>query len=188
MSSFRPGVEGEKGVVMKKDMMKEMDGCFLCEQPGRAKRFSFYSGVLKGGTSHRMLTCTVTFFERWSDLTLHDIGVCRDCQIRLWRQKQRLPAVLSGTGAGVVALLALVPLLLLPGTAGLVVAALVAVFALALGALFAFYLRRYLAQKPKRDQVEPLVIEAASAKLPSRGRTYLTMEQFIQRQDKGAFG
>src|SRR5262245_57018960 len=177
--------EGE--VMKKQDMMKEMDGCFLCEQPGKAKRFSFYSGVLKGGTTHRMLSCTVTFFERWSDLTLHDIGVCRDCQLRLWRQKQFLPMVLSGSGAGVVALLALVPLILQLGTAGFVGAALAAVIALALGGVFAFYLRRYRARKPKRDQVEPLIIEEASAKLSYRGRAYLTMEQFMERQDRGVF-
>src|SRR5262245_32263981 len=169
-------------------MQKDMDGCFLCEQPGKAKRFSFYSGVMKGGTTHRMLSCTVTFFERWSDLTLHDIGVCQDCQIRLWRQKQFPPVLLSGGGAGVVALLALVPLILLPWPAGLVVTGLAAVVALALGGLFAFCLRRYLSQKPKRDQVEPLVIEEASAKLPYRDRTYLTTEQFMERQDKGVFG
>jgi hypothetical protein len=169
-------------------MKKDMDGCFLCEQPGKAKRFTFYSGVLKGGTTHRMLSCTVTFFERWSDLTLHDIGVCRDCQIRLWRQKQLPSVVLSGSGAGVVALFTLAPLVLLPGTAGFVVAALPAATALALGGLFVFYLQRYRAQKPKRDQVEPLVIEKASAKLPYRDRTFLTTEQFIERQDKGVFG
>jgi hypothetical protein len=188
MSSFRPGVEGEKGEVMKKNLPKEMDSCFLCEQPVKAKRFSFYSGVMKGGTTHRLRSVTVTFFERWSDLTVHDIGVCRDCQIRLWRQKYFLPVVLSGIGAGVVALLALVPLILLPETAGFVMAGLTAVVALALGGLFAFYLRLYLAQKPKRDQLEPLVIDEASAKLPDRGRTYLTMEQFQERQDKGVFG
>src|SRR5262249_39413420 len=149
--------------------------------------FSFYSGVLKGGTTHRMLSCTVTFFERWSDMTLHDVGVCRDCQIRLWRKKQFLPMVLSGSGAGVVALLALVPLILQLGTAGFVVATLAAVIALALGGRFVFYLRRYRAQKPKRDQLEPLIIEEASAKLPSRDRTYLTMEKFMERQGRGVF-
>ena len=169
-------------------MKKNTDGCFLCEQPGKAKRFSFYSGVMKGGTTHKMLSCTVTFFERWSDMILHDIGVCHDCQVRLWRQKQLLPVVLSGSGAGVVALLALVPLVLLPGTVGFVLTALAGVLALALGGLFAFYLQRYLSQKPKRDQVETLVIEEASTKLPYRDRTYLTMDQFMERQDKGVFG
>jgi hypothetical protein len=79
-------------------------------------------------------------------------------------------------------------LILLDGTARLVVAGLAAVLALALGGLFAFCLRRYLSQKPKRDQLEPLVIEEASAKLPSRGRTYLTMEEYMERQDGGVFG
>jgi hypothetical protein len=60
--------------------------------------------------------------------------------------------------------------------------------ALALGGLFAFCLLRYLSRKPKRDQLEPLVVAEASAKLPYRDRTYLTMEQFAERQDKGIFG
>jgi hypothetical protein len=169
-------------------MKKDMDGCFLCEQPGKAKRFTFYSGVLKGGTTHRMLSCTVTFFERWSDLTMHDIGVCRDCQVRLWRHKQLPSMVLAACGAAVVGLFALVPLVLLPGAAGLVLAGLVAAVALALGGLFVVHLQRYRLQKPKRDLVEPLVIEEARAKLPHRDRTYLTTDQFIERQEKGIFG
>src|SRR3954454_9585180 len=105
-------------------MKTNMDGCFLCEQPGKARRFSFYSGVMKGGTTHRLRSYKVTFFERWSDLILHDIGVCHDCQIRVWRRKHLLPMVLSGSGAGVVDLLALALLILLPGTAAFVVAGL----------------------------------------------------------------
>jgi hypothetical protein len=169
-------------------MKKDMDGCFLCEQPGKARRFTFYSGVMKGGTTHKMLSCTVTFFERWSDVTMHDIGVCRDCQLRLWRQKHLLPMVLAGSGAGIIGLFALPPLVLLPGTAGLVVAALPVVTALALGGVFVYNLQRYRDQKPKRDEIEPLFIQEASAKLPHDERTYLTTEQFIERQDKGVFG
>jgi hypothetical protein len=166
-------------------MQKYLDGCFLCDQPGKAKRFSFYSGVMKGGTTHRLRSCTVTVFERWSDMKLHDIGVCHDCQLRLWRRQQFLPVVLCGSGAGGMALLALAPLLLLSGTAGFVLLGLAGVVALALGGLFAFSLRRYLARKLQRDQVEPLVIAEASAKLPHRNRSYLTMEQYRQRLDRG---
>src|SRR4051794_11787454 len=74
----------------RKEREEEEDepGCFLCEQPVKGKRFTFYSGVKKGGTSHEMASCTVTFFERWSDLTMHEVQVCRDCQLRLWRQQQ----------------------------------------------------------------------------------------------------
>jgi hypothetical protein len=84
-----------------------------------------------------------------------------------------------------VALLALAPLILLPGTAGFVLMGLAAVMALALGGLFAFYLQRYLARKLKRDQVVPLVIAEASTKLPYRNRSYLTMEQYMERLDRG---
>jgi hypothetical protein len=38
------------------------------------------------------------------------------------------------------------------------------------------------------EPVEPLAIEAASAKLAHRDRPYLTTEQFIERQDKGILG
>jgi hypothetical protein len=165
-----------------------MDGCFLCEQPGKARRFTFYSGVMKGGTTHKLASCTVTFFERWSELTMHDIGVCRDCQMRLWRQKQYPSMVYSGIGAAVLALFPMGLLLLVPGVAGFVAAALAAAVALALAGTFVFHLRLYRAQKPKRDQVEPLIIEEASTKLPHRDRTYLTTEQYIERQDKGVFG
>src|SRR5262245_36015566 len=134
--------------------------------PVKGKRFTFYSGVLKGGSTTRLLTCTVTVFERWSDLTIHEIQVCRWCQLRLWRRKQLVPMVLAGSACGVVGLLGLPWLFLLPGVARFAVPALAALVALALGGVFAVYLWQFLAGKPKHAQLEPLVLAEAVGKLP----------------------
>src|SRR5262245_23301802 len=115
-------------------MKKNVGACFLCEMPGKVRPFTFYSGVMKGGTTHRMLSCTVTFFERWSDLTLHEIQVCRSCQVRLWRQKHLLPMILFGSGTVVAVLFGLLTLLLLDGKAQFIVPAVAALGAVGLGA------------------------------------------------------
>jgi hypothetical protein len=163
---------------------KDIEVCFLCHQLETGKRFKFYSGVMKGGTTHRLRTVTVKFFERWKDLTLHEIHVCRACQLRLWRGRQIIPMVLSAGGAGVLASLGLAALLFLGGPVGVTLSALAAVAALALGGCFAYYLRRYRAAKPKYSQVELLVVEEASLKLP-KGLTCMTTEQYLERYNKG---
>jgi hypothetical protein len=165
-----------------------MDRCFLCDTDGKCKRFTFYSGVMKGGTTHRLITCTVTFFERWSDLTMHEIQVCRDCQLRLWRERHFTPLLLSGIGAGVALLLAAVLALLLSGPAQVVLPILLGVAALALGGLTLVRLRRYRERKPKHAEVEPLVIEEAMDLLPCRGHTFMTSEQYIERHQHGIIG
>jgi len=168
-------------------MKKDAGGCFLCEEPGKGKKFTFYSGVVKGGTTHELLSCTVTFFERWSDLTMHEIHVCRDCQLRLWREERYPPVVFSAIGAGVAALLGLVLPFVLTGTARIVATALAAVAALALAGTFVACLRRYRDPKPKHAQLEPLVLGEAMAKLPE-DHTYMTAEAYEERVGKGIIG
>ena len=168
-----------------KDAKKESDECFLCDRLVKSKQFTFFSGVMKGGTTHRMLSCTVTFFERWSDLTMHEIQVCRECQLRLWQEKQFPPLVLLGGGAALAALVALVGVVLLPGAARIAVGALAGVAALALGGLFVVQLQQYQSRKPKQAQLEPLVIREAKDRLPDEGHTYMTSEQYIERHEKG---
>jgi hypothetical protein len=169
-------------------MKKDVGDCFLCEMPSKVKPFTFYSGIMKGGTTHRMLSCTVMFSERWSDLTKHQIEVCRTCQLRVWRQKHLLPVVLFGSGAGVLALLGLLSLFLLSGITLFVVAALLGTLALALGGLFGVSLRRYLTPKPKYSEIEPLILTKAIPKLPNEKHTFMTTEQYVDRQQKGMFG
>ena len=165
---------------------RDADDCFLCEQPVKTRRFTFYSGVKKGGTTHELLSCTVTFFERWSDLTMHEIEVCRDCQQRLWKEKHFVPMALCGAGAAVMALIALLGVLL-PAPAMWLVVGLGGFGALALGALFVVCRQQYQT-KPKHSEVEPLVIRAAIPKLPPERHTYLTTDQYIERVQKGIIG
>src|SRR5262249_832908 len=139
--------ERKEEVVMRNDA----DDRFLCEMPGKCKRFTFYSGVMKGGTTHELLSCTITFFERWSDLTMHEIRVCRECQVRLWKQKFTLPLVAFAAGAGLALLVALVGLLL-PWPALLAGVAVGGIGALAFGGLFAFQLQQSKNAKPKHAQ------------------------------------
>jgi len=168
---------------------KTTDTCFLCEQPGKCKKYTFYSGVMKGGTTHRMINYTVTFFERWSELTIHEIQVCRECPLRLWKQKQKPLMILYGAVAGVMAPIALLALILLPGIAlRVAVGGLAAVAVLVLGGLFLVQLQRYNLKKPKQSQFEPLVIAEASTYFPDEKRTFLTCEQYIERSEAGVFG
>ncbi len=169
-------------------MGKNATECFLCGKAGKTRKFTFYSGIVKGGTTSRLLTVTVTFLERWSELTMHEIQVCRDCQLRLWRQKQFLPAVLFGCAAGAVALLGAVALILLSGAAWYAVLALTVVAVLVLGGLFVMYLRQYLAGKPELARLEPLVLQEALANFPDSDHTFMTAGQYLERADKGIFG
>jgi hypothetical protein len=169
-------------------MRKDADSCFLCGRPGKARRYVFYSGVMKGGTTHRLLSCTVTFFERWSELTLHELGVCRECQLRLWRQRWFLPMVLCGSGSAAMMLIALAGLVLFSGVAQFAAVALPAFGALALGGLFVFLLIQYQAPKPKQAQIEPLILWEALDHLPYPEHTYLTSEQYLERHEKGLLG
>jgi hypothetical protein len=142
---------------------------------------------MKGGTTHRMLSCTVTFFERWSDLTMHEIQVCRACQLRVWQQQYRLPMVQSAIGAGVSAVLVWPVFFLVPGLAGWVVGAVLAIAALAFVGMFV-YQRQLSRQKPKNAQVEPLVLKEAMDLLPNEDHTFLTTDQYLERHAKGIIG
>jgi hypothetical protein len=164
------------------------DTCFFCRNVGKCRQFTFYSGIMKGGTTHRMLSCTVTFFERWSDLTMHDIQVCRECQVRLWRRKHFAPMVLCALGAGVFGLVVLAALLFLSGTARFGAAGFAVVPALVLGGVFVVMLRRYLNRKPRHDELEPLVVDQAIDLLPKRGHTFMTSEQYLERYKRGVIG
>src|SRR5262249_21161372 len=144
-----------------------------------------YSGIMKGGTTHRMLSCTVTFLERWSDLTMHEIHVCRHCTNRLWRQKHRPPVILYACGAAVSALVALLGLLLLQDVAQIVVAALAATAAFALGGLLIYQYQFNLIRKPTHSELEPLVMKEAMDSLPDNDHTYMTTEQYLERHQKG---
>ncbi|MGL4551766.1 MAG: hypothetical protein ACRC33_11310, partial [Gemmataceae bacterium] len=152
------------------------------------KLFRFYSGIQKGGTVHRMLSCTVTIFERWSDVIKHEIEVCRPCQVRLWRKKHFMPMALCAAGAGVAVLTALVLLIALRGADYFVLPALALFGAVALGVLFAVTLSRYQDPKPKASLVEPLVIEEAMDHLPGEDHTFMTSEQYLERYRAGILG
>jgi hypothetical protein len=167
---------------------KDVEECFLCERVGKGKRFSFYSGIMKGGTTHRMLSCTVTFFERWSDLTMHEMHVCRECQVRLWQQQHKGAVIGYGVGTGVAALLTVVPVILLSGAALWVTLALGVVVALALGTLFFVQLKKYRIRKPRHADIEPLVIDEAMDRLPCDKHTFMTTEQYLDRVQKGIIG
>ncbi len=168
-------------------MRKDALGCFLCEMPVKGKRFTFYSGVMKGGSTTRLLTCTVTVFERWQNLTIHEIQVCRWCQQRLWRRQQLVPMILFGIGASVMLFLTLAGLVLLPGVIRFVALVPAVLVALGLAVPFAVYLCRYLFGRPKYAQLEPLIMTAAMVKLPERGHTYMTTDQYLERQRQGIF-
>ena len=166
-------------------MKKDMGSCFLCELPLKGKRFKFYSGLLKGGSTTRLMTYTVTVFERWSELTEYEISVCRHCQQRLWRNKHLLPMVLCGGALAITAVFALAALVLLPGIMRFAVPCLTALIGLVLTGAFLYFLWQLLAGKPTHAQLEPLVIGEAMGKLPRRNHTFLTTDQFIERHEKG---
>jgi len=173
-------------------MAKTGDPCFLCEQTGKKlKKFTFYSGIKKGGTTHRTIHYKVTFLERWSELTMHEIHVCRDCTQELWqeqRKKQFLPMVLLASGAAISLLIALICGILLPGLARYMVAFVFLAAALGLGGLAIVFLQRYRMEKPPAGRVDLLVLEEALDKLPYEEHTYLTSDQYAERYDMGVLG
>jgi len=166
---------------------KNADGCFLCESPGKTKKFTFYSGIMKGGTTHRTIHYIVTFLERWSDLTMHEVQLCSDCKIRLWRKKQLPPMILYVIGAAVFALLGLVGVILVPGVMRFVAAALFGIVVLIFAALFFVQFKKYSNRKPKNSLLEPIVLQEVVLFYPDDNRTYLTTDQYIERHEKGAF-
>jgi hypothetical protein len=163
-------------------MAKGTGECFLCREEGKGKRFTFYSGVRKGGSRTELITATVTVMEWWKDLQVHEIHVCRDCQERLWRERVRWPPVLCGAGGAVLLLLA-VPVAVFGGLAGLAVAAALAVAALAAGGAGAWLYVQ--GGKPQRGQMDPLVVRAAMARFPDHGRAYITSEVYLDLVDRG---
>jgi hypothetical protein len=165
---------------------KNVDLCLLCEEPGKGKRFTFFSGVCKGGSTTQLLSATVTVFERWRDLKIYEIHVCRECQQRLWAGRPNWTPLAAGAGAGVVLLLALGCLLVSP-IAGLVIGMLA--LALAGAAVGFWFLHR--SQKPVRAQLERLVVLAAIEVLPNddnEDHTFLTNDQYLELVERGILG
>jgi hypothetical protein len=162
--------------------------CFLCDSTGKCKLFRFYSGIMKGGTTHRLLTVTVTFFERWSEMIKHEIHVCKDCQVRLWRKHHFPGMTLYALGAGLSALLGLTVLVLLAGADYFVIPIVAFLAALALGVCFVLKWTTYKDPKPKASLVEPLIIKEAMDNLPGEGHTFLTSEQYLERYRAGVIG
>jgi hypothetical protein len=165
------------------------DSCLLCDATGKVKKVIFYSGIMKGGTTHRLSRVTVTFFERWSDLTMHEIHVCRECQREVWKQKFKMSMILSGSAAAVLAVISVVGLIALPWPAGLIVGGVTAIALLGLAGVFAWNVSGFVVKKPKFDDVEPLIVQEAGRVLfPGERRSFLTTDEFIERQRDGAFG
>jgi hypothetical protein len=163
-------------------MAKGKGECFLCGQEDRGKRFTFYSGVRKGGSRTELITVTVTVLEWWKDLQVHDVHVCRVCQERLWRERPNWQPVLWGAGGAVLLLLA-VPVAVFGGLVGLGVAAVLVVAALAAGAAGVWL--HVQGAKPQRGQMDPLVVRAAMAHLLDHGRTYVTSEVYQDLVERG---
>src|SRR5581483_10170885 len=161
--------------------VKDATGCFLCAMPVKAKRFTFYSGIMKGGSTTRLLRHTITVLEHWQNLTMHEIQVCRWCQTRLWRKRQLLPIIFFGAGAAVMFVAALAGLVLLAVDVlfAVVFTALAVLVALVLTGVLAVFLWRCFLAKPSHAQLEPLILAEAVGKLPDRGHTYMTTEQYV---------
>jgi len=172
---------------MARDLKKKnVDRCFLCDQPGKGRRITFYSGVCKGGSTTKMLTVTVTVFERWRDLRIYEIHVCRECVQRLWARRPNWIPLATGIGAGVVLLIALACLLLSP-----IVALVFGVVALALGGGAVGLWFQHRAQKPDPDQMERLIVQEAIDILPEDGNedhTFITNEQYRDLVRRGILG
>ena len=163
-------------------MAKGTGECSLCGREGKGKRFTFYSGVRKGGSRTELITVTVTVLEWWKDLQVHEIHVCRDCLERLWRERPNWRPVLCGAGGAVLLLLA-VPFAVFAGWVGLAVAAVLVVAALAAGAAGVWL--HVQGARPQRGQLDPLVIRAAMDHELDYGRTYITSEVYFDLVERG---
>jgi len=166
-------------------MPKSVDECLLCGREGKGKRFTFYSGERKGSSRTELLSATVTVSERWSDVQMHEAHVCRDCQERLWAEHVKWPPILCWAGAGAL-LVASLPIGLLGGGVGLAIAAVLIVAALAAGGAGAWLYSQ--GKKPRRAQLEPLVVQEAMGWFPDEGRTFITSEQYVELVDRGIIG
>jgi len=159
---------------------KKAGECFLCGAEHKGRNFTFYSGVRKGGSRTELTTVIVTVFERWRDLRIYEIFVCRDCQLRLWADHTKWPPILWGGGAGLVALAAVLGglLALLAPVAGLLVGVGLGMVALALGGVAVWFLLRHLGKKPEREQLELLVVREAQRYFPTPRHTFITVDQY----------
>ena len=168
-------------------MAKSAGECFLCEEEGKVRRVTFYSGVRKAGSRTELLCATVTVFERWRDLRIYEIHVCRECQQRLWAEHTKMPPILCAIGAALLLLLSVVCAVLLPGELGLVVAVPFGLLALGVGGVAVWLFMRQRA-KPEREQIEPLIVKEAMWKFPDEGHTFITSDQYVELIRQGILG
>jgi hypothetical protein len=194
---FPKARNGEKAAIMKKNTI----GCFLCKMPAKGRKFTFYSGVKIGGsttqlqthfTSWRLRTRRrITVLENWHSLMMHEIAVCRWCQLRAWRKKQLLPMILNGVGACVLAFLALLSmafgLVMSSGLCLLGLPFLLLCAAVVPAGLCALHASFYFGAKPSHAQLEPVVLAEAVHHFPDNGRTFMTEGQYVARHERGAF-
>jgi hypothetical protein len=166
-------------------MAKSAGECFLCGAERKCKRFTFYSGERKGGSRTVLTTATVTVSERWNDVKMHEVHVCRACQERLWQNDVKWPPILCGAG-GAVLLLPAVPVAIFGGGIGLAVAGALVVAALAAGGVGAWLYTQ--GKKPQRARLEELVVEEAMKELPDEDRTFITNDVYIDLVDRGIIG
>jgi hypothetical protein len=157
---------------------KKSGDCFLCDGVGKGRTFTFYSGVRKSGSTTQLTTVTVTVLERWRDLRIYEIFVCRECQLRLWSSHTLWPPVWCAVGAVPLVLLAVACVLLLPLAAGLAVGGLLGLAAMAAGGAAVWFLIRHLARKPAREPLERLVVREAIRDLGEPGHTFITVDQY----------
>lgn len=159
--------------------------CFICDETTKCKRFKFYSGVKKGGSTTRMLSCTVTVFEQWDELTMHEIEVCRECQLDLWRRKQMFPLIFFAAAAGAAFVIGVPSLLFLSWPMQVAVPAVFGLVALVMLGFAGYYLWKYFGVKPSPSDVAPLVIRATMDRLGEPGHTFMTGDQFVERHQSG---
>jgi hypothetical protein len=158
---------------------KKSGECFLCDGAGKGRTFTFYSGVRKSGSTTRMTTVTITVLERWRDLRIYEIFVCRDCQLRLWSAHTLWPPIWCAVGAAPLVLMAVACMLLLPLAVGLVVGGMLGLLTMAVGGLAVWFLIRHLARKPQRAALERLVVREAMHDLGEPGHTFITVDQYL---------
>ena len=104
---------------------------------------------------------------------------------RLWAERMKWPPIVCGVAAGVLLALA-VPVALLAGKVGLVVAAVLIIAAMAAGGTGAWLYSK--AQKPDRESVEALVVLEVAKQSIDEGRTFMTNEHYLELVDRGIIG